>query len=52
MANVPPVLQWTRSICAARSLLPGALHTHRVSALTNCAAFPVTASAFAIAWQE
>jgi hypothetical protein len=35
---------------AARSLLPGALHRHSVGALTRSAAFPVTASAFAIAW--
>lgn len=31
---------------------PGVLHRHSVGALTSCAAFPVTASAFAIACRE
>src|SRR5215217_3151100 len=31
---------------------PGALHRHSVGALTSRAAFPVRASAFAIAWLQ
>jgi hypothetical protein len=42
----------TRSIRAARSLHSGALHRHSAGALTSRAAFPVMASAFAIAWEQ
>jgi hypothetical protein len=40
----------TRSIRAARRLLSQRLHRQSVSELTSRAAFPRTASAFAIAW--